>query len=189
MLALRVPTRPYQPACPPCLLALARARLRSRTSIIIYLTRTATTRRGGAQFDSIGHRAAANFARPRRGTRARSPIATRLFDVHLRSASAGPPSSSTWRGGQREETLISSTRSTSRRSWHVGVVAHGPAHCARCYAPRSCALSTTAQTAVLASRARWLRASWLPLSHLAGLGPSPVIGIKFALAFSFGTSA
>lgn len=66
MLALRVPTRPYQPACPPCLLALARARLRSRTSIIIYLTRTTTTRQGGAQFGSIGHRAAANFARPRR---------------------------------------------------------------------------------------------------------------------------
>ena len=42
----------------------------------------------------------------------------------------------------------------ARRSWHVGVVAHGPAHCARCYAPRSYALSTTAQTAVLASSAR-----------------------------------
>ena len=61
-----------------------RARRRSRTtSVIIDLTRRATTRRrGGAQFDSIGHRAAI-FARPRRRTWACSPIATRLFDVHL----------------------------------------------------------------------------------------------------------
>ena len=85
-------------ACSPCEFPLGRvsrrvrltcwrACLRSRTtSVIVYLTRRATARRGGAQFGSIGHRAAmrlAIFARPRRRTWTRSPIATRLFDVHL----------------------------------------------------------------------------------------------------------
>jgi len=55
---------------------------RRKTSVIIYLTRRATTQRDGAQFDSIEHRAAV-FARPRRRTWAHSAIATRLFDVHL----------------------------------------------------------------------------------------------------------
>ena len=94
------------------------------------------------------------------------------------SASAGPPSSSTRRGRQREATLISSIRSTSRRSWHVGVVAHGPAHCVRCYAPWSYALSTTAQTAVLASSARWLRASGL--HQLAPFEPATWLGLDQA---------
>ena len=91
------------------LLAGMRARLRSRTtSVIIHLTRRVTKRRCGAQFDSIGHRSAI-FARPRRRTRARSPIATRLFDVHLGLRRTPVVIDLTRRATQRKAALISST--------------------------------------------------------------------------------
>ena len=56
-----------------------------------------------AQFNSIDHRAAI-YARPRRCTLARSPIATRLFDVHL--------------GFRRTSVVIDLTRKAARGDAH-----------------------------------------------------------------------
>ena len=166
-------------ACLPCKFPLGpvprlvcwRARLRSRTSIITYLTRRATTRRDGARSVRLDQTSRGDLRTTMPLHRARSPIATRFFDVHL--------------GFSRTSVVIDLTRRAARGGAHqldlIGIVAILARRRRRTRARSLCALLCASVMRALddgtdrgACFARQVASrqlaytNWLPLSQLPG---------------------